>query len=64
MPGGHPDPPLTVELGHDGGAELGKRYVDAGGAVELLCTRPGVGAPALDGTVLAPKEAKPLPASD
>jgi hypothetical protein len=50
--------------GHDGGAAMGKRYVDHGDTIELLCTKSGDGVPALDGELLVLKEAKPLPASD
>lgn len=54
----------TVLSGHDGGSAMGKRYVDQAGTTELLCTKAGVGVPALDGTVLLIKDAKPLPSSD
>jgi hypothetical protein len=50
--------------GHDGGSAIGKRYVDAGGSVELLVTKPGEGVPAIGGELLTIKDAKPLPASD
>lgn len=69
--GGHP--PLTSAegrtegtpvAGHDGGVAMGKRYVDAAGTIELLCTKPGTAAPAVNGELLTLKEAKPLPASD
>lgn len=50
--------------GHGGGAAMGKRYVDEAGTIELLCTKPGPGVPALDGTPLRLKDAKALPASD
>ncbi|MEV7886698.1 hypothetical protein ACWD3I_19060 [Streptomyces sp. NPDC002817] len=43
---------------------LGKRYVDAGGTLELLCTSAGVGELASDGVPMTLKAAKPLPASD
>ena len=43
---------------------MGKRYVDDAETLELLCTKPGDGVPALAGEVLRLKEAKPLPASD
>lgn len=46
------------------GTAIGKRYTDPGGLVELLCTKPGHGVPALDGVDLAIKDSKPLPASD
>ncbi len=54
----------SVASGHDGGAAMGKRYVDASDTLELLCTKPGDGVPALDGTLLELKAAKALPASD
>ena len=57
-PGGEVD----VTIG--GGTAMGKRYVDADDTIELLCTKPGDGVPALDGTPLVLKDAKPLPASD
>ena len=47
-----------------GGTLMGKRYVDAAGAYELLCVKPGKGSLAVDGAVLTTKDAKPLPASD
>lgn len=58
------DPSIAPLAGHDAGAAMGKRYVDAAGAVELLCTKAGTGMPAMDGVLLAIKDAKPLPASD
>ena len=54
----------AVAEGHDGGTQMGKRYVDADDTIELLCTKPGDGAPALGGELLVLKEAKVLPASD
>jgi hypothetical protein len=47
-----------------GGSVIGKRYVDAAGTAEILCTKPGTGTLTLDGEVLQVKDAKPLPASD
>jgi hypothetical protein len=46
------------------GTAIGKRYVDAGGTLELLCVKPGPGSLALGETLLQIKEAKPLPSSD
>ena len=43
---------------------IGKRYVDAAGTVELLCTSSGAGALSCDGAPMTVKAAKPLPASD
>ncbi|MBA4025357.1 MAG: hypothetical protein C0482_23625 [Gordonia sp.] len=47
-----------------GGSILGKRYVDADGAIEVLCTKGGPSSLALDGIALTILQAKPLPASD
>jgi len=47
-----------------GGTQLGKRYVNEAGDLEVLCTKPGEGALAVAGTLLQIKEAKPLPSSD
>jgi hypothetical protein len=54
----------AVAEGHGGGTAMGKRYVDEGGTIELLCTKPGDGRPAVDGALLELKDAKPLPSSD
>ena len=70
--GGHPvidikaelDPGAALQAGADGGSELGKRYTDASGKLEVLVTKAGKGALALEGEPLALKDAKPLPASD
>jgi hypothetical protein len=47
-----------------GGTQIGKRYVNAAGDLELLCTKPGAGTLAQGGAALAIKGAKPLPSSD
>jgi hypothetical protein len=47
-----------------GGTQLGKRYANPAGDLELLCTKPGRGSLACDGMPLAIKGAKPLPSSD
>jgi hypothetical protein len=57
-PGGEPKPDAA------GGTLLGKRYVNEAGSLEVLCTKPGQGSLAADGTPLAVKDAKPLPSSD
>jgi hypothetical protein len=69
--GGHPLVATTDEAGgggpaagFDGGSLLGKRYVDDGGAVELLCTKPGPSSLSLGDQLLVLKDAKPLPSSD
>jgi hypothetical protein len=46
------------------GTVMGKRYVDESGDLELLCTKPGHGSLARDGTPLTIRGAKPLPSSD
>lgn len=46
------------------GSQLGKRYVNEAGNVELLCTKGGAGALSVGSDVLTTKSAKPLPASD
>jgi hypothetical protein len=43
---------------------LGKRYTDPDEAIEVLCTKPGIGALCADGQPLAVKATKALPASD
>jgi hypothetical protein len=58
------DGSVAVADGHGGGVAIGKRYVDDDDTVELLCTKPGDGIPAVGGRPLALKEAKALPASD
>lgn len=56
--GGSPDPALSE------GTQMGKRYVDEAGELEILCTKPGPGSLALGTTPLQIKGAKPLPSSD
>ena len=46
------------------GTNMGKRYVDEAGTVELLCVKPGKGSLSIDGKALQLKDAKPLPSSD
>ena len=60
------DPPAGATLSSDAseGTQIGKRYVNEAGDLELLCTKPGKGSLALDGSALTIKGAKPLPASD
>jgi hypothetical protein len=47
-----------------GGTQLGKRYADEGGTLEVLCTKGGAGALSVSGMPLTEKAAKPLPSSD
>jgi hypothetical protein len=46
------------------GTQLGKRYVNEAGDLELLCIHAGEGSLAVAGTPLTIKGAKPLPSSD
>lgn len=59
-----PAEPAALHVGHAGGTLLGKRYVDADGAYELLCVKAGKGGLSVDGVPLAIKDVKPLPSSD
>jgi hypothetical protein len=61
---GDPKPERSIDPNLKAGSQIGKRYVDAGGTIELLCTKPGEGTIALGAVPLVLKEAKPLPASD
>lgn len=58
------DRSASIVAGHDGGTLMGKRYVDGADTIELLCTKAGSGAVAVNGELLQLKEAKALPASD
>lgn len=46
------------------GTLLGKRYADEEVGLELLCVKGGSGQISVDGRLLTPREARPLPASD
>lgn len=46
------------------GTLLGKRYAEPEVGLELLCIKGGSGQLSVDGRPLAPREARPLPASD
>jgi hypothetical protein len=46
------------------GSMMGKRYVNEGETIELLCTKGGKGSLSLDGAPILPKQAKALPTSD
>jgi hypothetical protein len=59
-----PAAPGALNAEFASGSQIGKRYVDADGNVELLCTKPGKGTLAIAGVPLQLKEAKPLPSSD
>ena len=58
------EPGGTLAADASDGTQLGKRYVNAEGDLELLCTKPGKGSLGVGGTPLEIKGAKPLPASD
>jgi len=53
-----------INNAHADGSLLGKRYVNAAGAIELLCVKAGKGSLAVNGEKLSLKDAKPLPSSD
>ena len=57
-------PERAIDPNLKAGSQIGKRYVDTGGTIELLCTKAGEGTLALGEAPLVLKEAKPLPASD
>ena len=59
-----PAEPRTPSGEFSNGSLMGKRYVDASGAFEVLCIKGGKGSLAVDGAAMAIKDAKPLPASD
>ena len=54
----------ALDPGASAGTQLGKRYVNEAGDLELLCTKPGGGSLAAGDAALVLKEAKPLPSSD
>jgi hypothetical protein len=54
----------TLKDGFAQGTQIGKRYVDAAGTLELLCVKHGKGSLSIGGVPLQLKDAKPLPASD
>ena len=56
--------PLEPIEGLATGSELGKRYTDPSGELEILVTKAGSGTLAIGKEPLAFKEAKPLPSSD
>lgn len=60
------EPPDGAAIADDAksGTQIGKRYVNEAGELELLCTKPGDGSLAQAGAELAIKGAKPLPSSD
>jgi hypothetical protein len=63
-PGEPPAGEATAQGEPGSGVLLGKRYADEALGVELLCIKAGEYPVAVNGTTLAQKNAKPLPASD
>jgi hypothetical protein len=61
---GQPVPSAEPDPAQLGGTQLGKRYADTAGTIEVLCLTGGEGSLALDGNLLAQQGARPLPASD
>jgi hypothetical protein len=61
---GAPEPTGSPQADLAGGTQMGKRYVNEAGDLELLCTKPGAGTLAVGTTALGLKGAKPLPSSD
>ena len=59
-----PEPGASLDPDAKGGTQIGKRYVNEAGSLELLCTKPGEGSLSADGAPLGIKGAKPLPSSD
>ncbi len=54
----------TIDSDHANGVQIGKRYVDADGTLEVLGIKPGEGSLALDGEQLLLKDSKKLPKTD
>jgi hypothetical protein len=55
---------VAIDPDQKQGTQMGKRYTNEAGDVEILCTKPGEGGLAVDGVALVVKGAKPLPSSD
>ena len=64
VPAADAPPAKPGPAGADATTLIGKRYVDATGTLELLCSASGAGELACDGAPMTLKAAKPLPASD
>ena len=60
------DAPAGAAISDDAkeGTQIGKRYVNEAGDLEVLCTKPGEGSLGAAGALLTVKGAKPLPSSD
>lgn len=57
-------PPARPQPAGDALCQLGKRYVNKVGSMEVVCVKGGKGALAADGEALEIKAAKALPSSD
>jgi hypothetical protein len=64
MLGGDAAPPAGATLNGDGECQVGKRYVNQAGSIEVLCVKGGKGSLAADGEPLDVKASKALPSSD
>jgi hypothetical protein len=53
-----------LDPAHASGSQIGKRYVDEAGTIELLCTKAGPGSLSIGAVPLQTKESKQLPSSD
>jgi hypothetical protein len=62
--GGEVPSGVSIDPEQKQGTQMGKRYTNEAGDVEVLCTKPGEGGLAVDGVPLVVKGAKPLPSSD
>jgi len=62
--GSEPPSGASIDPDQKQGTQMGKRYTNEAGDIEVLCTKPGEGGLAVDGEALAVKGAKPLPSSD
>jgi hypothetical protein len=54
----------TLDPAQAQGSLIGKRYIDAAEALEILCTKGGEGSLSVDGAALSIKQPKALPSSD
>ncbi len=62
--GTEPEAGLSISADLSGGTQVGKRYVNEAGDLEVLCTKPGEGSISQGDAALQVKGAKPLPSSD
>ncbi|GAA1859215.1 hypothetical protein GCM10009836_44290 [Pseudonocardia ailaonensis] len=62
--GQDPEAGLALVPGLDGGTQIGKRYTDERGVLEILVTKPGKGTLADGQNPLPLRESRELPASD